>query len=87
MENTMENFVNERIDQVLKRFPNCCHCSRCRQDILVLALNHLPPRYCSSNNGEVYTRLDLYDTQQEAEIFQEITKAVEIVSSHPRHAI
>ena len=85
LENSMEGFVKERIDKVLDMFPDCCRCEKCRQDILVLALNNLPPMYVNLDKGELYTRLNSYDSAHEAKIIQEIAKAVEIVSKHPRH--
>ncbi len=85
IENKMERFVLDHLDQVLKLYPGCCRCSQCRQDIVTLALNHLPPKYTSSQMGDIYTRLDSYCGQEDAEIIQEIAKAVQIVSEHPRH--
>ena len=51
----------------------------------MLALNHLPPRYVNSNMGDIYTRLDAYDSQEGAMIIQEIAKAVKVVAQNPRH--
>ncbi|MBQ8698930.1 MAG: late competence development ComFB family protein, partial [Schwartzia sp.] len=50
----MEQVVLENLDSVLAQYPDCCKCDLCRRDIAILALNHLPPRYTSSEKGRVY---------------------------------
>ena len=85
IKNNMESFVLQNLDKVLDQFPECCRCEQCRNDIVVWALNHLPPKYVNSKMGDVYTRLDSYWGQDDAEIIMTIAKAVEIVSKHPRH--
>ncbi len=85
VKNNMESFVKDHLDEVLRKFPECCQCEQCRRDIVVLALNHLPPRYVNSDMGDIYTRLDAYDSQEGAMIIQEIAKAVKVVAQNPRH--
>lgn len=85
IKNTMEKFVEQHMDSVIKMYPKCCKCDRCKQDIMVLALNHLPPKYVSSDKGEMFMRLDTSDIVREAEIIREIAKAIEIVAINPRH--
>ncbi len=85
IKNAMEDFVIQNMERVLKMYPDCCQCEKCRQDILVLALNHLPPRYVSSDKGDIFTRLESTETEDDVQIVKEIAKAVEIVSRNPRH--
>ncbi len=87
VKNNMESFVMDNLDKVLANFTDCCRCEQCRKDIIVLALNHLPPKYTNSDIGDVYTRLDSYWGQEDAEIIQEIAKAAAIVTKHPRHDV
>ncbi len=86
VKNNMETFVKAHLNEVLQKFPGCCQCDECRRDMVVLALNHLPPRYVNSKMGDIYTRLDAYDSQEGALIIQEIAKAVKVVAQNPRHA-
>ena len=51
----------------------------------MLALNHLPPKYVSSDKGNVFTKLSLTELEKEVQVIEEIAKAVEIVSRNPRH--
>ena len=85
LKNYMETIVLNYLDVVLAKYPNCCKCGRCRQDIIMLALNHSPPKYVSSDKGNVFTKLSLTELEKEVQVIEEIAKAVEIVSRNPRH--
>lgn len=85
VKNNMENFVAKKLDTVLKQYPDVCRCDKCRKDIMVWALNHLPPKYVNSRTGEVLVRFKANNFQDDAEIIQAIASAVEIVAQHPHH--
>ncbi len=85
LKNNTEQAVLEYLDGVLAQYPNCCKCDRCRQDIAILALNHLPPRYTSTQKGSVYDKLQTLSPEYSIKIVEEIAKAIEIVSKNPRH--
>ena len=83
--NIMEEVVQQNLPRVLQMYPACCTCDKCQQDILLLALNNLPPKYISTQRGDVYTRLKLTEIQDDVKLIEEIAKAVEIVMRNPRH--
>ena len=85
LKNQMEIYVLENIDSVLEKYPDCCKCECCRRDIAIIALNHLRPKYVSSEMGSVYTKLDATLMENAVEIIEEIAKAIEIVQKNPRH--
>lgn len=85
LKNNMEFFVQERLDRVLKQYPNACRCEKCRMDIIILALNNLPGKYVNTRKGDLYTRLDSYEQVNDMKIVQEIARAIEVVSKNPRH--
>lgn len=85
LKNNMEFFVQERLDRVLKQYPECCRCEKCRMDITILALNNLPGKYVNTRKGDLYTRLDSYEQVNDMKIVQEIARAIEVVSKNPRH--
>ena len=45
----------------------------------------MPPKYISTQRGDVYTRLKLTEIQDDVKLIEEIAKAVEIVMRNPRH--
>ena len=83
--NYMEVIVEEKLDEVLANYPNCCTCEQCRHDIAVIALNHLHPRYVSTEKGQIFTRIEEMNSQAEVEVIRQLMQAVEIVMAHPRH--
>jgi competence protein ComFB len=54
-------------------------------DIANLALNHLPPKYISTEKGQVFARVECFNRQSEVEIVKQIAAAIEQVENHPRH--
>ncbi len=64
-----------------------CTCDQCRDDILAFALNHLPVRYVSSDLGNAYVKSQYMSPQLQSDIISELTRAVEIVGSKPRHKL
>lgn len=85
LKNYMEDIVQRNLDTVLKQYPYCCGCEKCRQDIMSIALNKLPPCYISSHKGSIYARINEMESQHEVMVIQAIAKAVEIVYRNPRH--
>ncbi len=85
LKNCMESAVANLLDDAIKDM-DICKCERCRYDIQAIALNHLPPRYAVTEEGEVYARIDeFFISQYRADIILEIIKAAEIVSRNPNH--
>lgn len=85
IKNCAEKFVEEHLAQVLVKNPSICQCSMCHDDMMALALNQLKPYYVVTDNGDMYTRLQLYSRDNDMDILLAVAKAVEQVSAHPRH--
>lgn len=83
--NCMEDFVIDRFDEITKQIPLRCDCDICKTDIILLALNNLKPRYVSTERGDMYTRLDLYERENNLDIMCEVAKAIKLVGENPRH--
>ena len=84
--NYMEVIVEEKMDEILKQYPSCCTCEQCRHDIAVIALNHLHPRYVSTEKGQVFARIEEMTSRSEIEVIRQLIQAVETVMAHPRHS-
>ena len=53
MRNVLEVVVQRQYEEMLAETPDACGCPLCREDVLVYALNRLPPRYVATLTGEV----------------------------------
>ncbi|MBO6210162.1 MAG: late competence development ComFB family protein [Schwartzia sp.] len=83
--NQTEKYVLEELDSVLAKYPDCCKCEHCRQDIAIIALNNLPAKYVSTEKGCVFAKLDALSLEGKIVIIEQIAKAVEIVKRNPHH--
>lgn len=84
--NVMEQIVSDRLDVLLKN-EECCTCPRCIEDIKAIALNKLPPKYVSTNSGELFTKLNASVRQSTVDIDIAITAAIAMVAKHPSHVV
>lgn len=85
VKNYMETVVDNHISKVLVHYENICKCSVCIDDIKAIALNNLPPMYARTKQGEAFNKIKSLSQQFEADVLKELTKAIDIVSSNPRH--
>jgi len=84
LNNVMEAMITQ-IYEEHKDELNCCQCEQCRNEILSYALNHLPPRYVSTDFGEAVTKASALSVQTRADLLAAVVNATEVVSRHPRH--
>ncbi len=82
--NLMEELVEVTLNTMVKDL-EVCDCETCKGDIIALALNKLPAKYCSSSKGLLYLKLDTFKTQYRADVVRAITEAADIVKQYPRH--
>ncbi len=82
--NYMEIFVEELIDDILKKVSNCT-CELCRLDAKALALNNLKPMYVVTKKGDYYTKKAALKAQFEVDVTAAVVRSVELVSKNPRH--
>jgi competence protein ComFB len=57
---------------------------KAKMDVLAIALNHLPPRYFVTEKGHTFSKVQELRVQFKTDILVELTKALQIVLSHPR---
>ena len=85
VKNYMEDVVEHLLPQILRNFPEICHCEYCESDIKALALNNLKPKYVATPVGEIYTKVNELSMQFEADAVSAITEAITKVKNSPRH--
>jgi competence protein ComFB len=86
IKNLVEEHVREAFDALRQHHPTFCACGGdlCREDVMVFALNRLPPRYVASLEGHVVTELSLESDQKRAEIEVVVMEAFRKISMAPR---
>jgi len=84
MRNLVEARVAEAYDAIRPRFPSFCGCPVCREDVLVYALNRVPPRYVRSDEGMAVSQVALEGGQQRAAIDVAVMDGFRRVEQSPR---
>lgn len=80
----MEELVEHMLDDIVstRKTKEIC-CQKCRDDIVSISLNNLPPMYYSSK--ETYHKIKSLDPEMHTRIITEIIKALELVEKNPQH--
>ena len=85
LHNYMEDVAGFVIDDMLGNTEGICRCSKCRLDILAIALNKLPSKYVVTEKGRVYAKITELELQLKADMVKELTKAMGVVKKRPQH--
>lgn len=89
IKNYIELAVEEMVDDVLKNYaksnPGTCICTRCRLDIMAIALNNLPTRYVVTDEGGIYTKVAIEQVAGRAQVVAAILNSIKLVQKSPRH--
>ncbi|TCP52421.1 competence protein ComFB [Tumebacillus sp. BK434] len=83
--NLMEQIVEEVLDEQWHYLNVSCPCELCKNDILAVTLNALPPRYVAHDRGRVIVQARMMQEQMKADVLREIARAAGIVSTKPSH--
>jgi competence protein ComFB len=81
----MEDVVHDELELLLAERHDICKCNKCQLDMMVWALNRLPPKYVITDRGRLYTKLKEQEVQFKADVVQSLTKAIEFVKKNPKH--
>jgi competence protein ComFB len=82
--NLSEEHVQASYESLVSRFPDFCGCDVCRADAMVYALNRVPARYVSSQQGSVITEVSLETDQNRAAIDVAMMDGLRRISLSPR---
>jgi competence protein ComFB len=85
MKNVLEAMVAREYAELLLTMPGACGCALCREDVLVYALNRLPPRYVATLTGEVLSEVQMDAEQGRADITVALLEGIRVVAAAPRH--
>jgi competence protein ComFB len=85
MKNLLEAVVIREHERLLPDMTDACSCPLCREDVLVHALNRLPPRYVATLTGEVLSEVQMEADQGRADVTVALLEAFRVVRESPRH--
>ncbi|HPF61515.1 MAG: late competence development ComFB family protein [Gemmatimonadetes bacterium] len=82
--NVMEHHVLEAYHRLRDRVDGFKHTPGHQEDVVVYALNRLPPKYVVSEEGKAVTEVALDAPQQRAAIEVQVIEALKLVARVPR---
>ncbi|MFC0213371.1 late competence development ComFB family protein [Paenibacillus chartarius] len=83
--NANEIIVMQLFEEFQQQYTLKCSCDRCKEDILALVLNRLPPKYTSSEKGKLFIKSNYMDRQIQSDVMREFFNAAQIVESNQNH--
>ncbi len=84
MKNLLEDAVAKEYEVLKPKVSGFCGCDLCRDDVLVYALNRLPPKYVATDTGEVVSAVSLGVGQPKTDISVMLMEAFNKVMADPR---
>lgn len=86
LKNYTEELISNMMSSILDNYNDICKCDKCILDMKALALNSLQPRYIVTQEGEIFSKIELVLNNQEViNITTALTEAIEKVSKNPKH--
>ncbi len=82
--NIAEEVVATKAKEMIKTM-GVCKCNRCYNDIIALALNHLPTHYVVTSKGILLAQLATYEIQNSIDILTAVTRSCITVKANPSH--
>jgi competence protein ComFB len=84
LKNVMEEVVSALYQELLPGTRDQHDCPLCREDVMVYALNRLPPHYVTTRKGEVLSNVDLQAGQSRTDVTVAIMEGFRFVAANPR---
>jgi competence protein ComFB len=76
--------VTREYERLRQSFPEFCGCGTCRDDVIVFALNRIPPHYVTHRRGAVLQHLKMQRDQEVADISVALLEGFRRVQKSPR---
>ncbi len=86
MRNVSEDLLRELYDELKPGVPGWKDSLENREDVLVYALNRVPPHYVATTRGEVMTRMEMLRDQLRADATVALMEGFRFVAARPHGA-
>ena len=84
--NITEVLVEQKLDSLFRSSHYTgCTCTQCKEDIMAITLNKLPPHYVSTDRGALFERANQHGLLFENEVLPHLIRAIQLVENSPRH--
>lgn len=84
VKNLNEDIVAQEYDRLRGDMPEFCGCPACRDDVMVYALNRIPPHYVTERRGAALQHVAMQQDQQSVDVAVGLLAGFKIVHESPR---
>jgi hypothetical protein len=84
--NVMEHHISESYDRLKHAVKGFVDTAEHREDVIVFALNRLPPKYVVTDEGKAVTEALMEEAQQRTAIDVKVLDALKQVAKAPRRS-
>lgn len=85
--NAVEAIISNLYEEFQKSYDLKCGCQHCKEDILALVLNRIPPKYTSSEKGQLYIKTLYLNPQLQSDVMRELMRAALVVEHKQNHVV
>ncbi|MGE6630227.1 late competence development ComFB family protein [Bacillus sp. NPDC077027] len=82
--NAKEELLKEILHQYLHHLNMNCHCVKCIEDVLAIALNQVKPQYITDIEKLTYSKSEMVDKQKNTAMLVILIEAAAKVTTYPR---
>lgn len=83
--NVMEDLIRVEIEENIDTL-GICSCPICRRDLMTLTLNHVAPKYVSTEKGAIVSKVGGMSRTERIKLLAEIAHYAQMVRDKPRHS-
>ncbi|RKX67666.1 competence protein ComFB [candidate division TA06 bacterium] len=83
--NYLEVEVLHLTAELIEKDKDMCNCEKCKSDVAAYALNHLRPKYVVSDEGHIFTEVEMASDQERAQIIAIVLEGIKLIKMNPRH--
>ena len=85
----LRNYTEDAVKLYVERWygeADVCQCDSCRLDVMAIMLNNMEQHYVVTDQGALYAQMSDFDPQFKADMMTNMSLAMQIVKSRPKHS-
>jgi chemotaxis protein methyltransferase CheR len=87
LRNIIEDIARDHLNSALTLRYDICTCPICKNDMLAMVLSRVPAHYVTTEEGALYTIIQQYRVEHQAEVARAIIEAIDTISKNPHHKL
>ncbi|MGG3804428.1 late competence development ComFB family protein [Metabacillus fastidiosus] len=81
--NAMEKIMRDLFSEYEHKLQMKCTCESCKEDVLAMVLNKVPPKYVTNEEKVMYIKASYVDKQEMTTLLVKLIECAKLVSDNP----